>query len=121
MALGVDIVSFFDGTGIKKAIEEFKLLKDNGEKAQFAIQKAAIPAAAALAGLTAGLGLAVKGAMADQEASEKLAFTLRNVADATQEEIDANEEFLRSQLRMRGVQVSRHYAEAFETVRIVMD
>ena len=33
----------------------------------------------------------------------------------------ANEEFLRSQLRMRGVQVARHYAEAFETVRIVMD
>jgi N-acetylglucosamine malate deacetylase 1 len=33
----------------------------------------------------------------------------------------ANEEFLRSQLRMRGVQVSRHYAEVFEAVRIVMD
>jgi hypothetical protein len=99
MALGVDIVSAFDGTGIKKAIEEFKLLKTNGEKAQFAIQKAAIPAAAALAGLTAGLGLAVKGAMADQEASEKLAFTLRNLTDATQEEIDANEDFLKSQER----------------------
>ncbi len=33
----------------------------------------------------------------------------------------ANEEFLRSQLRMRGVQVARHYAEVFEAVRIVMD
>lgn len=33
----------------------------------------------------------------------------------------ANEEFLRSQLRMRGVQVSRHYAEVFEAVRLVMD
>lgn len=33
----------------------------------------------------------------------------------------ANEEFLRSQLRMRGVQVARQYAEVFEAVRLVMD
>jgi LmbE family N-acetylglucosaminyl deacetylase len=33
----------------------------------------------------------------------------------------ANEEFLRAQLRMRGVQVARHYAEVFEAVRLVMD
>lgn len=33
----------------------------------------------------------------------------------------ANEEFLRSQLRMRGVQVSRQYAEVFEVIRAVMD
>jgi LmbE family N-acetylglucosaminyl deacetylase len=32
----------------------------------------------------------------------------------------ANEEFLRSQLRMRGVQVARRYAEVFEVVRMVM-
>ncbi len=33
----------------------------------------------------------------------------------------ANEEFLRSQLRMRGVQVAREFAEVFEAVRLVMD
>lgn len=33
----------------------------------------------------------------------------------------ANEEFLRSQVRMRGVQVSRKYAEVFEVIRTVMD
>ncbi len=33
----------------------------------------------------------------------------------------ANEEFLRSQLRMRGVQISRRYAEAFEVVRIISE
>jgi N-acetylglucosamine malate deacetylase 1 len=32
----------------------------------------------------------------------------------------ANEEFLRSQLRMRGVQVAQRYAEVFEAVRLVM-
>ncbi|MFM1792716.1 MAG: hypothetical protein RLZZ252_1070 [Bacteroidota bacterium] len=33
----------------------------------------------------------------------------------------ANEEFLRSQLRMRGVQVSRRYAEAFEVIRMISE
>lgn len=33
----------------------------------------------------------------------------------------ANEEFLRSQMRMRGVQVSRRYAEAFEVVRMISE
>jgi LmbE family N-acetylglucosaminyl deacetylase len=33
----------------------------------------------------------------------------------------ANEEFLRSQLRMRGVQVAQRYAEVFEVVRLVMN
>jgi hypothetical protein len=33
----------------------------------------------------------------------------------------ANEEFLRSQLRMRGVQVSRRYAEVFEVVRLISE
>lgn len=33
----------------------------------------------------------------------------------------ANEEFLRSQLRMRGVQVAQHYAEVFEVVRLIMN
>ena len=33
----------------------------------------------------------------------------------------ANEEFLRSQLRMRGVQVSRRYAEVFEVVRMISE
>lgn len=33
----------------------------------------------------------------------------------------ANEEFLRSQLRMRGVQISRRYAEAFEVIRLISE
>ena len=53
MALSIPIVSEFDGKGISKAIAEFRQLETAGEKAQFAIKKAAIPAAAALAGLAA--------------------------------------------------------------------
>ena len=58
MALAIPIITEFDGKGISKAITEFKNLETNGERAHFAITKAALPAAAALAGVTAALGLA---------------------------------------------------------------
>jgi hypothetical protein len=62
MALFIPIISEYDGKGISKAIKEFKQLETAGEKAQFAIKKAAIPAAAALAGLAAAAGPAISAA-----------------------------------------------------------
>ena len=62
MALSIPIISEYDGKGISKAIAEFKQLETAGEKAQFAIKKAAIPAAAALAGLAAAAVPAIKAA-----------------------------------------------------------
>ena len=62
MALSIPIISEYDGKGISRAIAEFKQLETAGEKAQFAIKKAAIPAAAALAGLAAAAVPAVKAA-----------------------------------------------------------
>jgi hypothetical protein len=64
MAVSLPIVSEFDGKGISKAIAEFKQLEGVGAKAQFAIKKAALPAAAALAGLAAAAGPAI-GAASD--------------------------------------------------------
>ena len=58
--LSIPIVSEFDGKGIKKAIAEFKQLETTGEKAQFALKKALVPATAALG----GLAVAAKGAVA---------------------------------------------------------
>lgn len=51
--LSIPIISEFDGKGIKKAIAQFKSLETTGQKAQFALKKAAVPAAAALAGVAA--------------------------------------------------------------------
>jgi hypothetical protein len=53
MALSIPIISEFDGKGIKRAKEEFKQLETVGQKAQFAIRKAAIPAAIAVGALAA--------------------------------------------------------------------
>ena len=53
MALSIPIITEFSGKGIERARKEFKQLETVGQKAQFAIRKAAIPATAALAGLAA--------------------------------------------------------------------
>jgi len=82
MAINIPIISEFDGKGISKAIKQFKQLETTGEKAQFAIKKAAVPAAAALAGLAVALGDATKAAMEDQQEQAALALTLQNVTGA---------------------------------------
>jgi hypothetical protein len=82
MAVVLPIVSEFDGRGVKRAIKQFQQLETTGEKAQFAIKKAAVPAAAALAGLAVAIGGATKAAMEDQQEQAALALTLQNVTGA---------------------------------------
>jgi uncharacterized membrane protein YjjP (DUF1212 family) len=82
MAINIPIISEFDGKGVSKAIKQFKQLETTGEKAQFAIKKAAVPAAAALAGLAVALGDATRAAMEDQQEQAALALTLQNVTGA---------------------------------------
>jgi len=48
MAIRIPIVSDFDSKGIERAKKEFAQLTTVGQKAQFALKKAALPAAAAL-------------------------------------------------------------------------
>jgi hypothetical protein len=53
MSVVLPIISQFDNTGIKRAQKEFSQLETVGQKAQFAIKKAAIPAALAVGALAA--------------------------------------------------------------------
>jgi hypothetical protein len=94
MAISIPIISEFDGKGVDKAVQQFKQLEGAGKKAQFAIKKAAIPAAAAMAGLTAILGDSVKAAIEDAAAQDKLAGQLRRSAGATDQTIAAVENFI---------------------------
>jgi hypothetical protein len=73
MAVVIPIVSEFDGKGVSKAIKEFQQLEGAGEKAQFALKKAALPAAAALGGLAVAIGDATKAAIEDEKAQLLLA------------------------------------------------
>ena len=96
MAVTIPIISEFDGKGIDKAIAQFQQLETNGQKAQFALQKAALPAAAAMTALAAGVGLATKAAIEDAAAQEQLAGVLQRTTGATEAQVAANEQFITS-------------------------
>ena len=72
MALAIPIISTFDNRGIKGAIREFKNLETKSQKAQFAIKKAAVPAAAALAGLAVAAGKALSAGEAVSTANARI-------------------------------------------------
>jgi hypothetical protein len=76
MAVFIPIISEFNSKGIDKAKKEFQSLEGVGKKAQFALKKAAVPAAAALAGLGGFLVAAAKGAEDARIANEKLGSVL---------------------------------------------
>jgi hypothetical protein len=102
MALSIPIVSEFDGKGIDKAIKEFKQLETVGEKAQFAIKKAAIPAAAAITAVAGALGLAAKAAAEDEQQQAILANTMQNVVGATNATVAATEDMISAMSRATG-------------------
>lgn len=101
--LSIPIVSSFDNKGIKKAVQEFKQLETVGQKAQFALRKAAIPATAALGALGAGLFDATKAAMEDQAAQQALARQLVRSTKATDAQIAANEDWIKVQGQLLGI------------------
>jgi hypothetical protein len=102
MALSIPIVSEFDGKGIDRAIREFKQLETVGEKAQFAIRKAAVPAAAAITAVAGALGLAAKAAAEDEQQQAVLANTMQNVVSATDATVAATEDMISAMSRATG-------------------
>ena len=103
MAISIPIISEFDGGGIKRAQQEFAQLEGVGKKAQFAIKKAAIPAAAALAGLGVALFDATKGAMEDAAAQANLARNLNATTGATDDQIASVEDWISAQGSALGI------------------
>ena len=94
MAITIPIITDFNASGINKATKSFKQLETNGQKAAFAVRKAAIPAGLALAGLAvAGLD-AAKAAMEDAAASDLLAGQLRRVTGASDAAVASAEDYI---------------------------
>jgi hypothetical protein len=115
MAINIPIISEFDGTGVKKAVKQFQQLETVGEKAQFAIKKAAIPAAAALGGLAIALGDATRAAMEDQQEQAALALTLQNVTGAGAAQTAQVEKQISAMSRASGV-ADTEYRKALEAL-----
>jgi hypothetical protein len=115
MAVVLPIVSEFDGKGVKKAIKQFQQLETVGEKAQFAIKKAAVPAAAALGGLAIALGDATKAAMEDQQEQAALALTLQNVTGAGAKQTAQIENQISAMSRASGI-ADTEYRKSLEAL-----
>ena len=103
MAINIPIISSLDSKGFEKAMLEFKALETNSQKAGFVMEKAFLPAVAALAGLTAIAGLSVKAAIEDEAAQAQLAKTLQNVTGATDAQVAAVEQNINAMQMATGV------------------
>ena len=94
MAVVLPIITEFDGTGINKAVKQFKQLEKTSEKAQFAIKKAAIPAAAALTAVVGVIGSSVKAAIEDEAAQASLARQIKQSTGATDDQVKSVEKYI---------------------------
>lgn len=103
MSIAIPIISEFVDKGIKQARQEFKQLETTGQKAQFALKKAAVPATAALAGLAAGLADAAKAAIEDAQSQTMLAKQLKTTTGATDAQIASLEDWISAQGKAYGV------------------
>jgi hypothetical protein len=103
MAIYLPIVTQFNPKGLKEAEKGFKDLEGAQAKAKYALGKANKYAAVALAGLVAGLGDAVKGAMEDANAQLLLARQLQRTTAATDAQIKGVEAYIAQQGKLKGV------------------
>lgn len=82
MAIKVNIVSEFNRKGVDKAIADFKKLDSNAAKAGFAVQKAFVPAVAAIGGLAAAAVPAISAASDLSEGMSKVGVIFGEGADS---------------------------------------
>ena len=103
MAVYLPIVTQFNDKGLKAAKQGFSDLEGAQAKAKYALGKANKYAAVALAGLVAGLGDAVKGAMEDANAQLLLARQLQRTTAATDAQVAGVEAYITQQGKLKGV------------------
>jgi hypothetical protein len=96
MAITIPIVTQLNDAGIKKAVREFKALETSSQKAQYAIKKAAVPAAAALGAVVAVIGSSVAAAVEDAAAQANLARQIKASTGATDKQVASVEKYISS-------------------------
>jgi hypothetical protein len=121
VAINIPIISEFDSKGIDKAVKEFQSLEGAGAKAQYAIKKAAIPAAAALTAVTGALGAAAYAAMEDQKEQAALALTLQNVTGAGAQQTAQIETQIAAMSRASGIADTQYRTSLEALVRGTKD
>lgn len=103
MGVLLPIVTEYDGKGLNKALKQFGQLEGVSAKTNFALQKAALPAAAAIAGIGYALVGATQAAMEDQAGQALLANALENTTGASKEQVKQTEDFISAMSLASGV------------------
>jgi len=103
MAVYIPIVAEFNSKGIDRAVKEFQSLGTVGAKANFALKKAALPAAAAVGALAVALGDATKAAIEDDAAQQELARQLTATTGANAAQIASVEGWISAQGKLLGI------------------
>jgi len=103
MGVILPIISEFDAKGTQRAIKEFQKMEGASAKASFAMKKAALPAAAAIAGIGFALVGATKAAMEDEAEQVQLALALQNVTGATDAQVKSTEDMISKMSLASGV------------------
>jgi len=116
-SINIPIVSEFDTKGTQRAIKEFQSIEGASKKMQFAIKKAAVPAAAAIAGLAVVLGDATKAAMEDAQEQANLKLILQNTTGASDAQVKSLEDQISVMSRASGI-ADTEYRVALEKLTI---
>jgi len=116
-SINIPIISEFDTKGTQRAIKEFQSLEGASKKTQFAIKKAAVPAAAAIAGLAVVLGDATKAAMEDAQEQANLKLILQNTTGASDAQVKSLEDQISVMSRASGI-ADTEYRVALEKLTI---
>lgn len=103
MAINIPILSSLNTKGFDQAKKEFAALNGAAAKSKYALQQAAVPAAAAFAAVTGALGMAAKAAIEDQKQQALLAQQLRASTGATSAQIAAVEQYVTAASRAAAV------------------
>ena len=96
MGIVIPIITDFNGSGINKATKSFQQLETNGQRAAFAVKKAAVPAGVALVALAAGAIDAANAAMQDQAAQDQLTRSLDKTTTASNAAIKSVDSWITS-------------------------
>ena len=121
MAVRIPIIVDYNGKALQRIQREFAQLDGAAAKTKFALQKALIPATAAMAGLAAVGTDAVQAAIADQQAQQVLARTIRQTTKATDAQIAANEDWIATQGKLLGVTDDELRPALGKIVRVTKD
>ena len=94
MAINIPIISSLNTKGFDSAKKQFQSLQGFGSKSGFLLQKAMLPAAAAVTALAGGLVIAAKAAISDEQSTKLLERQLRATLGPNQALADSVADFV---------------------------